>query len=370
MGIEIVFDDNTREESEGRLNLWLDQRIGFSLKRRLAFYRTLSRKLRNGEMINRVLLNRAEQAEKFSNVWEARILRRIERILNDEGTTFAYTLQPYIPEDEFTMLLSGEQADDLPSALDMICDTRTRVAALQKEFRGAWVEPAGYIAIVVVTLSIAAQSALPQLARTFEHNGTSSTALSLMLTMTQIGTIPVTLGLVGLMAGTAFAVRWSLPRMRGRVRVWLEVAPPWSVYRDIQGYLWICSFLAQCKIGVADVDVLENQAEESRSPWLTERLSALRDTMVDEGVTLPRAMDMTRLNFPNPEIVREIDDVWGDEGDYDTLLTHSLIWVNQIEDRTRAQIRVVRGVTNFVSIMLVGAIVLLEIFIGQDMIPR
>ncbi|WP_025860507.1 hypothetical protein [Acetobacter papayae] len=191
-----------------------------------------------------------------------------------------------------------------------------------------------------------------------------------MLMMTRIGTIPATLGLIVLMIGTAFVARWSLPRLTGRVRVWLEVAPPWSVYRDIQGYLWICSFLAQCKIGVADVDVLENQAEDSRSPWLTERLTTLRDMMVTEGVTLPRAMEMARLHFPNPEIIREIDDVWGDEGDYDTLLAHALIWVNQIEDRTRAQIRVVRGVTNFSSMMLVGAVVLLEIFIGQDMVPR
>jgi hypothetical protein len=123
MAIEILFDDAPGEDSEGRLGLWLDQRIGFSLNRRLALYQNLARKLRQNEMINRVLLRRAEQAGKFGNRWEARMLRRIERLLTDEGASFAYTLQPFVPDDEFTMLLSGEQADDLPAALDMICDT-------------------------------------------------------------------------------------------------------------------------------------------------------------------------------------------------------------------------------------------------------
>lgn len=370
MSIEILFDDNTRDNTEGRLKLWLDQSIGFSLKRRLALYRVLSRKLRNGEMINRVLISRADQAEKFGNRWEARMLRRIEQILSDEGTSFAYTLQPFVSDDEFTMLLSGEQADDLPSALDMICDTRTRVAGLAREFRTAWIEPALYVVMAVVGLAVAARFALPKIQQGFSENGTSSAALKLMLAMSRIGSIPATIIFFLGLVGTFLVIRWSLPRMTGRLRVWLEYCPPWSIYRDLQGYLWICSFLALCKIGTADVDALENQAQDSHSPWLRERLETIHTIMLREAVTLPRAMEMARMNFPNPEIIREIEDIWGDEGDFDTLLGQSKAWADGIEDSARVKIRVMRGVTTIAAILLIGLIMLLELQIGQDSLPR
>lgn len=370
MAIEILFDDAPGEDSEGRLSLWLDQRIGFSLNRRLALYQNLARKLRQNEMINRVLLRRAEQAGKFGNRWEARMLRRIERLLTDEGASFAYTLQPFVPDDEFTMLLSGEQADDLPAALDMICDTRTRVAGLAREFRTAWVEPALYVVMAVAALAITARFALPKIEQGLRESGTSSAALTLLLAMSRIGTIPATVAAFAGLVGVFLAIRWSLPRMTGRLRVWLEYIPPWSIYRDMHGYLWICSFLAQCKIGIADVDALENQAQDSRSSWLRARLNTIQGLMVNEGVTLPRAMELSGLNFPSPEIIREIDDIWGDEGDYDTLLAQGKAWVDRIEDRTRTQIKVMRGVTTGAAILLIGLIMLLEIQIGQDSLPQ
>lgn len=370
MSLEILFDDNTCDESEARLGLWLDQRIGFSLNRRLALYLNLARKLRQNEMINRVLLRRAEQAGKFGNRWEARMLRRIERLLTDNGASFAYTLQPFVPDDEFTMLLSGEQADDLPAALDMICDTRTRVAGLAKEFRTAWIEPAMYVVLAVVALAITARFALPKIAQGLEATGTASAALTLMLTISHVSTIPATIAVFASLTGVFLAIRWSLPHMTGRLRVVLEYIPPWSVYRDLHGYLWICSFLAQCKIGIADVDALKNQAQDSRSPWLRSRLNTIHALMVNEGVTLPRAMELSGLNFPSPEVIREIDDIWGDEGDYDTLLSQSRAWVNRIEDRTRTQIKVMRGVTTGVAILFIGLIMLLELQIGQDSLPQ
>lgn len=370
MAIQILFDNAPSEDGEGQLSLWFDQRIGFSLNRRLALYQNLARKLRQNEMINKVLLRRAEQAGKFGNRWEARMLRRIERLLTDEGTSFAYTLQPFVPDDEFTMLLSGEQADDLPAALDMICDTRTRVARLAREFRTAWIEPVLYIVIAVVALTIAARFALPKIEQGLEASGTSSAALTLMLTISRVSTIPATIAVFAGLVSAFLAIRWSLPRMTGRLRVGLERIPPWSIYRDMHGYLWICSFLAQCKIGIADVDALENQAQDSRSPWLRRRLNILQALMVNEGVTLPRAMELSRLNFPSPEIIREIDDVWGDEGDYDTLLTQSRVWVDQIEDRTRVQIKVMRSVTTGAAILFIGFIMLLELQIGQDSLPQ
>jgi hypothetical protein len=208
--------------------------------------------------------------------------------------------------------------------------------------------------VVHAALAITARFALPKIEQGLRESGTSSAALTLLLAMSQIGTVPATIAAFAGLAGVFLAIRWSLPRMAGRLRVWLEYIPPWSIYRDMHGYLWICSFLAQCKIGIADVDALENQAQDSRSPWLRSRLNTVQALMVNEGVTLPRAMELSGLNFPSPEIIREIDDIWGDEGDYDTLLAQSKLWVDRIEDRTRTQIKVMRGVTTGAAILFIG----------------
>lgn len=362
--------DSAAESDQSRVAIWFDLWLGFSLAKRVELYKDMADKLRQGEREEYFLSMRADLAEKYANFWEARILRRIERTMREDAVAFSMAVQSYVPEDEYTMLLSGENSDDLPGALDLICDTRTRVGRMTKAFRKALVEPAGYVAMTTGFLAVASKFVLPNLMRTQEESGSPSTALNIMAWMSQIGTVPGVGLIVLLLSLLFFGIRWSLPRQTGKLRVFLEYMPPWSIYRNIQGYLWICGFLALMKIGVADFDALENQADETRSLWLRERLTGIRELMVRQSMSLPVAMQISGFRFPSPAIIREIEDKWGSDGDYDLLLERSRAWADQIEATTALQIRIIRTGLTCSTMLIVALLMLLEILIGQDMVPH
>jgi hypothetical protein len=128
---------------------------------------------------------------------------------------------------------------------------------------------------------------------------------------------------------------YSLPRWRGRYRVKAEQYFPYSFYRDIQGYAWLMGFTALLRAGMADVQILKQQADLA-NPWLSERLRAIWWRM-DNGDSLPASLlakgkgGMPPFGFPNPNVVDDICSLAGFADFPERITKVASVWANELE---------------------------------------
>jgi type II secretory pathway component PulF len=347
---------------------WLDLTFGFSQPTRLRVYSKLAAKIRQDVSVERTLRREVEKRLKRRQRATARVLEQIEARMTIDAMSFPVAIRPFVPPDEYLMLLAGDKARDLPAAMERICDVKERVARILRVVKSVSMAPLGYMTINIGFVSYLAANVLPSLSRLSDESKTSSDSLAVMIWISRYATVTtgvVVLLLIILLLG---AIIYSLPRMTGTARLWLECLPPWSTYRDIQAYLWTCSFISYLVIGVPDTEALGTQADQA-SPWLRERLDAIRNLMLQHSASLPGALDRAGFNFPSAEIVDDIDESWGGRDDYDRLLKQSHTWISDLEERTIAQATALKIVLTTITILLCGYMLALGNSVGTEMQP-
>jgi type II secretory pathway component PulF len=105
-----------------------------------------------------------------------------------------------------------------------------------------------------------------------------------------------------------FALRRSLPKSGGPVRVWLDLhLQPWTIYRDICASEFLFAFSQLWTGGLAEVDALTAIAADV-SDWMAKRVLAIVNFVAD-GVPLGEAMASTGYSFPSPALIEMIRDI-------------------------------------------------------------
>ncbi|MBO1326271.1 hypothetical protein K2X14_14225 [Acetobacter sp. TBRC 12305] len=352
-----------------KFSQWIDRNVGFSQRTRLKVYAKLAVKIEQGEPIERTLLREAARRAKRRQPATARVLRQIEERIRAEALALPFAIRPFVPADEFLMLRAGDQASDLPGALRRICDTKERTQRIMAAVRKISGAPLGYIAINIGFIAYLAAKVFPSLQTLSEQNHTQSVSLRTMILISHYATVPVAiLGLVLLVLMIALVI-YSLPRLTGRARLYLEYLPPWSTYRDVQAYLWITGFISYLMIGTPDTEALKIQMYEA-SPWLRERLSKFESLMIRESLPLPAAMEEAGFRFPSADIIDDIDESWGGEADYERILSLSKSWIVDIEERAVEQATAIKILATTITILISGYILVLGTSIGTEMQPR
>lgn len=368
MSFEITYSQDTETDQRSRIFRQLDILLGFSVRTRLRLYSKLAVKLRQNAPFERTLLKQAIWREKRGAYSTARILREVVRRMRANSMSFPQACRPFIPNDEYMQLAAGEKSNDLPGAFDLICDTKTRMKRITKVLRGVSWTPLGYMAINFGFIVMLAGNVLPALATMAKENGTDSNALSILIMISRYATLPIGLILLAVLIASIILVIYSLPRLTGRVRVWLEWVPPYSTYRNVQGYLWICGYLSYLKTGVREEAALEAQIEHA-SPWLAERLQAVLVLMIKKSKSLPEALAESGYSFPSPDIIEDIDETWGGRADYERLLSVSKQWIDDLEEITIAQSNALKYFLTIFTLLLSGGLLILGNMAATEMKP-
>ncbi len=317
-------------------------RMAFSWKVREALYRHLSAQVENSVPMEAALENFQARLQRRKKVSSAKIVGDISRRMRD-GSTFAAALAKWAPQEEVSVISSGEIGGNLPRSLTLIIDAKRRTAKVNSALKSALVSPAIYMLAVFGLVWAIGMYVTPGLQQALPKEK----AHGMVYWLYQAGDFaaswwavlpPIVIAL--LVAGVVY----SLPRWTGRHRIAAEGFFPYSFYRDIQGYTWLMSFAALLRSGMADVEILRRQ-KGNASPWLKERVHALWWRM-DNGASLPDALmakgkkGMPAFGFPNPDIVDDIASFSG-FGDFPARIASvATQWAEELERTTLARAKV------------------------------
>ena len=252
MTLNIIYTSSAQSRPGVTANLteWLDVQMSFRWRTRAQLYRMISVRMRQNASVDRILRMYSRQQKRRRRSSVPRLLDRVLTRMTEQGLPFAEALRPYIPDDEYMMILSGERAGDIGSAMDLVCDIKTRTGRIMRAARSAAFQPLMYIVVLFIYLYAMAKMVIPSLLHGVPGQHAASTSQDVLVFAANLATGANAFIILGSLIATVVAVWLSLTRLTGPLRVVLERMPPWSIYRNIQGYIWISSFIALVRAGM------------------------------------------------------------------------------------------------------------------------
>jgi type II secretory pathway component PulF len=98
----------------------------------------------------------------------------------------------------------------------------------------------------------------------------------------------------------------TLPVWTGRLRLYVESVPPWSIYRLTVGSVWLYTLSTLMRSGIQLSHILENMINsETVSPYLRERILAI-SIENGTGKNLGESMYDCGMNFPDLELIDDL----------------------------------------------------------------
>ena len=357
MALKIVYSDISPAGAERAASVsgWLDTHLSFTWDARVKLYQMIAVRMGWGISTESVLALYARQMRRRGKRSVPNILDSVRTRMDTKGLSFAEAIRPYVPADEYMMIVSGDKANDLPGALDLVCDVKTRIRKIMRAVRSALYQPASYLGVIVASLYIIANWVVPSLVMTASTMKTDDTSLHILILASGFATGKMAIVSSATITTLLVALWLSLTRLTGPVRVFLERLPPWSTYRNVQGYVWLSGFIALVRAGMPDTEALQHQADTA-TPWLRERLDAILLNLGPQGRSLPEAMAFTGYNFPSPEMIDDIEASWGGKGAYDRLLKNSQAWADTLEQQALSGAARARSIFSIVRMLLAGGL--------------
>lgn len=275
---------------------------------RLQLYRHLAGQLRNGIALGQSLQMFARRGDPDGKKTDSSIHQVIRRL--QDGKALGTAFQGILPEEETLLLECGEVGGDLPGILELLVHSREQQTAVIRTLRETATAPLVYLAAMLAMLWVIGAWVLPSL-QTVLPPSKAHGLVAMLYTLgawAQQGWVLFLLVVLSLVAFVALVRSFS--RWQGTSRLRAEQFFPYSLYRDLKGYVWLTGFSTLLLSGMHEVQILRQQKERA-SPWLKERLSHLM-LQLENGKSLGAALQARgpgaylRFNFPNPEVVEEI----------------------------------------------------------------
>ena len=317
----------------------MGDRMAFAWPVREMLYRHLSAQVGNGITVEIALDTFRTRLQRRKQVSSEKVVADVTKRMRN-GSTLADALAVWVPQDEVSVISSGEMSGNLPRSLNLVIEAKRRIARVNGALKSSMVSPAIYILAVYGMLWAIGRFVTPSL----EQALPKAKAQGLVYGLYAAGDFANSWWVLLPPAILACAIIWvmrSLPRWTGRKRVLAESMFPYSFYRDIQGYTWLMSFSALLRSGMPDVEILKRQITHA-SPWLKERLHAIWWRM-DNGAGLSEALlakgrnGMPPFGFPNPDIVDDIASMSGFPDFVDRISVLAMQWADELESSTLAR---------------------------------
>lgn len=287
----------------------------FGKNERIQFYESLMGVIEDSIAIEEAL----ETVEKaFSN--DGKVLHPVSIICGRVamsvrgGKSLADSCRAYLPFEEASLVETGEKTGHLVEAFRdcvRVIEVRQRIKRL---IISVFALPAVTWSLMGVLLHVVAGWLVPTMAlrsnpeawtgvpaflyilsNLVTHYGLFLIALVLLGTVISLVTLPYFCGLE--IQPNSPDWKMQLSRALQRIRISFEKLPPWSVYKVMQGSIFLLNMSVMLRTGISQLNALAI-LKRSASPWLRERIDAIHYG-VSSGKDFGTALKLAGHHFPD-----------------------------------------------------------------------
>jgi type II secretory pathway component PulF len=244
----------------------------------------LKRALRNKDIVTKMVLEDVQ-----SNI--------------SNGRTFADSIKKWVPQADYTMLVSAEKAGKISETLKLIISLDNMKSELFTEFIGGLTGPVVLFLAVYGFLYYLGKFALGPILKMIGTNKITGSASVLIDMSNYVNSIWMFLTPV-IFAALIFIIFYSFPRLTGNIRKELDKVFPFSVYRKYTGAVWLIGLSGLISAGVNEVNALKEMSKYSNN-YLKERLKSFYTGMQND-MNIGEAMQISNYCFPDTDTVDDI----------------------------------------------------------------
>ncbi|WP_235424032.1 type II secretion system F family protein [Citrobacter koseri] len=306
------------------LKRWLYQH-SFSGNDRKSFYEQLAFMLDSNKSLGRAFTEMRDIVTDFGQKEHplAMLLSDCLDAIAGHGGTLETTLAQWIPEQEAALISAGYQtgkiAESLRNAITLIAGKQRITSTVV----GACIYPIMLLSVAITMLNIIAQRLVPELAKISPPENWHGPVAFLANAALFIRHYGITLAVSILVLLVLMFV--SLPRWTGRWRCYADALPPWSVYRTLQGTVFLLNIASLLKANISTLNAV-NLLNRFSSPWMQERLEATA-SQIAQGEHLGKALKNTELNFPSKDCVIQLYVLTDSSGYEDIVERYAKRWL-------------------------------------------
>lgn len=265
------------------------------------------------------------------------------------GHRLSGAIDGWVPRDEQMLISAGEQSGRLSDALMNTSEIMVAKTKIRKAVIGGLSYPVVMFLVALSVLVMFSYKIIPEFARVVPDEKWTGMA-RVMIDMANFTRDWIVL-MVILVVGAVVALFMSFPRWSGGFRLKLDMYPPYSIYRMLQGSAWTISLAALVSAGVR-VENAVQQLGDGAGKWLADRTAACLRGM-RSGLSLGDALAKSGYNFPDREIVDDL-------GVYSRLsgIDHALSiigkeWIAESVEKIQGMMKIIFGV----SVLVVGLLI-------------
>lgn len=276
-------------------------RLQISTRTREEIYGTLGSLLDNGALLrdslDKLYLIYSDDGRKPKRA-TAIMLYELRGMI-DDGKSFAAAIEKWVSPQEVALIDAGERSGNLRGAFNDALFLISQRKKMSGAIWGGVIYPVVLIATLVVMLQIITYKVIPPFtkivpAETWEGAARLMYLLSYFVEHFGLFTL---ITLVALLIGTMV----SLPNLTGSNRYWLDKVAPWSIYRRINGGLFLLNVAVLIGSGVKLLDALELLSAHANR-YLSERIDAALYG-VTKGLFFGDALRDADFDFPDKRTI-------------------------------------------------------------------
>lgn len=279
-------------------------RICFTTKLRMRIYEKICRYIDNGipliVAMDELYQFISEEGKKSKRTSAVVITQWINALRN--GSSFSSALQGWIPVDEISIIASGEISGDLSSSLRSIIQMNDTKKKIRAALSGA-LYPLALLGSTCFFLYIFGSRVVPAFAQVLpveQWHGAGSTMYSLSQFVENY-----LLSLIVFFVIFFVVVFITLPKWTGKVRIFFDKFPPWTIYKSVVGCGFLLSLSALLNAGIPTPEAIRI-IFKTATPWYRERLVAIRQALFNGAPNIGEALYVSGYNFPTKTMVMDI----------------------------------------------------------------
>lgn len=321
----------------------------FGGEARQRFYTKLVQLLDNGVSLDVAL----QQVQKIAARNKRSILPKLYlRWRNDvaEGKNFGQCLAPFVPSAEAILLETGANSGKLVKSLQNASESIENQAKVKKAIIAAGAYPAVLLCMLIASMMLSAYKVIPTFEEIIPVEEWQGVAYSVAMASKFIREKGFVL-LVSVI-GIGILIAWSMPRWLGPTRVYFDRFIPWSLYKMWQGSAFLLSVASLMSAGVKLDEGSLNKISKQSDPYLKERVRGIQK-YIAAGENLGDALYNSGFEFPDNEIIGDLQIYARLRGFDQNLIRVTRIWVDGLVDR----INVAMQVVNFTILILIAVVI-------------
>jgi type II secretory pathway component PulF len=294
---------------------------------RIEFYETLSLMLENNVLLSDAL-------HELYMVWSdkgrkpSEGLALIAKKCHTEvanGKTLGQALEKWVPSQEVSLINAGERSGGLVQAFADAIRIIQAGQRIKSAILSATVYPAVLMSITGLLLWIIATKMVPKMALMSNPDNWPGAAYALHIIsdiVTDYG-LAIVISIIVLLS----LISYSLPRLTGSIRIFLDRTPIYSTYRMLHGSTFLLNIAVMLRANVLLKDALQ-LISDNANPWMKERVMAAHYG-ISIGGNLGVALDRAGHRFPDKKAVQILMVLAARKGFEEALNRYSERWLEQ-----------------------------------------